>query len=362
MNTNPRRPDQPVDHQELAELLPAPGRPVLRRDRHRVLREHLMEHIGNSDKTVHERSGTTSTSPAPRARRRLVLIAAPLALAAVVGVGAVAVDAVRDDGKGGATGVGGTTAEHRQAEHRQAEHRQAAQLLDRIAVVAADRPAVTVRDDQFIYTKSRGSSAVWGGPTKPVRDAKGDVTGTKTYKGTVQSDEWQPVTGRTDGLRRLTALTPDDGFTPSRKQDITMAPGAGYLTFRELQALPTDPDALLRKLESGNGVVKSRLTETVFENVGAILDQATLLPDLSAALYRAVAKLPDVRVVKNVKDGAGRTGIGLTYTNRGDSSKTTKGYWVFDANSLAYLGTDRSALLDVAVTDDKGKVTAVGAS
>ncbi|GAA1137838.1 MULTISPECIES: CU044_5270 family protein [Streptomyces violaceusniger group] len=354
MNTNPRRPDQPVDHQELAELLPAPGRPVLRRDRHRVLREHLMEHIGNSDKTVHERSGTTSTSPASRARRRLVLIAAPLALAAVVGVGAVAVDAVRDDGKGGATatGVGGTTA----------EHRQAAQLLDRIAVVAAARPAVTVRDDQFIYTKSRGSSAVWGGPTKPVRDAKGDITGTRTYKGTVQSDEWQPVTGKTDGLRRLTALTPDDGFTPSRKQDITMAPGAGYLTFRELQALPTDPDALLRKLESGNGVVKSRLTETVFENVGAILDQATLLPDLSAALYRAVAKLPDVRVVKNVKDGAGRTGIGLTYTNRGNPSKTTKGYWVFDPKSLAYLGTDRSALLDVAVTDDKGKVTAVGAS
>ncbi|WP_445519176.1 CU044_5270 family protein [Streptomyces sp. NEAU-174] len=354
MNTDPRRPDQPVDHQELATLLPAPGRPVLRRDRHRVLREHLMEHIGNSDETVHERSGTTSTSPAPPARRRLVLIAAPLALAAVVGVGAVAVDAVRDDGKSGttATGVGGTTA----------EHRQAAQLLGRIAVVAADRPAVTVRDDQFIHTKSRGSSAVWGGPTKPVRDAKGNIIGTKTYKGNVQSDEWRPVTGERDGLRRLTALTPDDGFDPSRKQDITMAPGTGYLTFRQLQALPTDPDALLRKLESGNGVVTSRLTETVFENVGAILDQATLLPDLSAALYRAVAKLPDVRVVKNVKDGAGRTGIGLTYTNRRNPSKTTHGYWVFDAKSLAYLGTDRSALLDVAVTDDKGKETAAGAS
>ncbi|GAA2318176.1 CU044_5270 family protein [Streptomyces violaceusniger] len=356
MNTNPRRPDQPVDHQELAALLPAPGRPVLRRDRHRVLREHLMEHISNSNETVRERPVTTNTTPAPRRPgRRLVLIAAPLALAAVVGAGVVAVDAVRDDGKGGttATGVGGADT---------AEHRQAAQLLDRIAVVAADRPAVTVRDDQFVYTRSQGSSAIWGGPSKPVRNSKGDITGTKVYKGNVQSDEWQPVTGKRDGLRRLTALTPGGELDPSRKQDIAMAPGTGYLTFRQLQALPTDPDALLRKLESGNGVVKSRLTETVFENVGAVLDQATLLPDLSAALYRAVAKLPDVRVVKNVKDGAGRTGIGLTYTNRGNPSKTTSGYWVFDAKSLAYLGTDRSALLDVAVTDGKGKVTAVGAS
>ncbi|MFE2182900.1 CU044_5270 family protein [Streptomyces sp. NPDC059455] len=355
MNTNPRRPDQPVDHQDLAELLPAPGRPVLRRDRHRVLREHLMEQI--SSETVYELAGTTDTSPAlpapRRPRRRLVLIAAPLALAAAVVVGAVAVDGVRD-GKGGATATG-VSGDPR------AEHRQAVQLLDRIAVVAADRPAVTVRDDQYIYTKSQGPSAMWGGPSKPVRDSKGDITGTRRYKGNVQSDEWQPVPGKRDGLRRLTALSPNGEPDPSQTQDIAMSPG-GIPSFRQLQALPTDPDALLKKLTSGSGVVKSRLTETVFENAGAILDQATLLPDLNAALYRAMAKLPDVRVVENVKDGAGRTGIGLTYTNRRNPSKTTSGYWVFDAKSLAYLGTDRSALLDVAVTDDKGKVTAVGAS
>ncbi|MFD8095186.1 CU044_5270 family protein [Streptomyces malaysiensis] len=358
MNTAPRRRDQPVDHQDLAELLPAPGRPVLRRDRHRVLREHLMEHITNE--TIHSQSGTTSASPVPpaprRPGRRLVLIAAPLALAAVVGMGAVAVDVVQD-GKDGNGGKGTTTATGGTA----AEHRQAVQLLDRIAVTAADRPAVTVRDDQFIYTKSQGSSAIWGGPSKPVRDSKGDITGTKTYKGNVQSQEWQPVDGKRDGLRRLVALSPGGEPDPSQRQDITMV-GTGYLTFRQLQALPTDPDALLKKLESGNGVVKSRLTETVFENVGAILDQATLLPDLSAALYRAVAKLPDVRVVKNVKDGAGRTGIGLTYTDRRNPSKTTGGYWVFDSKSLAYLGTDRSALLDVAVADDKGEVTTADAS
>ncbi|MEV6130816.1 CU044_5270 family protein [Streptomyces violaceusniger] len=352
MNTDPRRADQPVDPQELAELLPAPGRPVLRQDRHRVLKEHLMEQISNE--TVYELSSTTDTSSAPpaprRPRRRLVLIAAPLALATAVVVGAVAVDGLRD-GEGGATGVGGDP---------RAEHREAVELLDRIAVVAAGRPAVRARDDQFIYTRSQGPSSMWGGPSKLVRDSKGNVTGTKTYTGKVRSDEWQPVSGKRDGLRRLTGLRPNGEPVLTQTEDIAMSPGD--LTFRQLEALPTDPDALLKKLKSGSGVVKSRLTETVFENVGTILDQATLLPDLNAALYRAVAKLPDVRVVENVKDGAGRTGIGLTYAHREKRYTATSEYWVFDSKSLAYLGTDTRALQDAAVADEKGKVTAGGAS
>ncbi|MGP3944617.1 CU044_5270 family protein [Streptomyces sp. 6N106] len=356
MNTNPRRADQPVAPQELAELLPAPGRPVLRQDRHRVLKEHLMEQI--SSETVYELSGTPDTASAPpasappptrRPRRRLVLIAAPLALATAVVVGAVAVDGLRD-GEGGATGVGGDP---------RAEHRQAVQLLDRIAVAAADRPAVKARDDQFIYTRSQGPSSTWGGPSKLVRDSKGKVTGTKTYEGNVRSEEWQPVSGKRDGLRHLTGLSPSGEPVRNETEDIAMSPGVP--TVRQLEALPTDPDALLKKLKSDSGVVKSRLTETVFENVGAILDQATLLPEFNAALYRAVAKLPDVRVVENVKDGAGRSGIGLTYTHREKRYRTTTECWVFDAKTLTYLGTDTSALLDVAVTDEKGKVTRVDA-
>ncbi|MGA6157754.1 CU044_5270 family protein [Stenotrophomonas sp. NPDC087984] len=357
MNTNPRRADQPVDPQELAELLPAPGRPVLRQDRHRVLKEHLMEQISNEtigNETVYELSDTPDTSSAPpaprRPRRRLVLIAAPLALATAVVVGAVAVDGLRD-GEGGAIGVGGDPG---------AEHRQAVELLDRIAAAAADRPAAKARDDQFIYTRSQGPSSMWGGPSKLVRDSKGKVTGTKTYEGNVRSEEWLPVSGKRDGLRRLTGLAPDGDPALNETEDIAMSPGAP--TFRQLQALPTDPDALLKKLKSDSGVVKSRLTETVFENVGAILDQATLLPELNAALYRAVAKLPDVRVVENVKDGAGRTGIGLTYARQKKPYTTTSEYWVFDAKSLAYLGTDTSALQDAAVADEKGKVTPVDES
>ncbi|MFG1663876.1 CU044_5270 family protein [Streptomyces sp. Y7] len=345
MNTNPRRRNQLDDYQDLAQLLPAPGHPVLTQDRHHVLKERLMEQITHdTDPRQSAATDTPSSSPvlpAPRRPgRRLVLFAAPLALTAVVGLGVVAVDRAQDDN--GASGVSAT------------EHREAAQLLDRIALVAADRPAVQVSDDQFIYTKSQGSSAIWGGPTTPVRDSKGEIVGLKTYKGNVQSEEWRTVDGKGDGLRQLIALSSSGEPDPSKKQDIAMSPGAAYLTFRHLQALPTDPDALLKKLKSDSGVEKSRLTETVFENVGVILDQATLLPDLSAALYRAVAKLPDVRVVENVKDGAGRPGIGLTYSGADGSSENASGHWVFDAKSLTYLGTTKSALLEVGVADNKG--------
>ncbi|MFF7601654.1 CU044_5270 family protein [Streptomyces mirabilis] len=348
MNTNPRRGDQPVDYQDLAELLPAPGRPVLAQDRHRVLREHLMEHI--THETTRQQSGATNTSPStppvPPARRRpgrrLVLVAAPLALATVVGLGVVAVDSAQDGRRG--TAAAGITAD---------DHRRAMQLLDRIALAAADRPAVTVRDDQFIYTKSQGSAGELGVDfSSPAELAKRKGTfKVEEYKGTVRQEQWDSVDGKRDGLRKGVALT-----DPSKRMVMDMV-GTGYLTFRQLQALPTDPDALLKKLSGdAKNVEASRVTEVVVENLGAILDDATLLPDLSAALYRATAKLPGVRVVDHVKDAAGRQGIGLAFDGG------PKGYaWVFDSPSLVYLGTTKSALLGIGVADKTGEVP-VGSS
>ncbi|MFD4523918.1 CU044_5270 family protein [Streptomyces sp. NPDC058470] len=346
MNTNPRRRDQPVEYQDLAELLPAPGRPVLAQDRHRVLRENLMEHITNE--TTHEQSGATNTSlsasPAPPARRhpgrRLVLFAAPLALAAVVGLGVVAVGGAQDGKRGiAAAGVTGD------------DHQKATQLLDRIALAAADRPAVTVRDGQYIYTKLQGSSDELGWPATPPKDTKEFTTAPVAYKGTVRQEQWDSVDGNREGLRKSVGLSSTGEPDPSHKNEMTMI-GAGYLTFRQLQALPTDPDALLKKLSGdAKNVESSRVTEVVVENLGAILDDATLLPDLSAALYRATAKLPGVRVVDHVEDAAGRQGIGLTFDG------TPKGYaWVFDSSSLVYLGTTDAALLEVGVADKAGEV------
>ncbi|MEW1832432.1 CU044_5270 family protein [Streptomyces sp. NPDC088196] len=337
MNTNPLRREQPLDHHELAELLPAPGRPVLAQDRHRVLREHLMQHITREHESIHEQSATTTTASRPSpVRRRLVLVAAPLALAAVVGLGVVAVDSAQD-GKHGTTAAGVTAA----------DQRKATQLLDRIALAAADRPLVTARDDQYIYTKSQGSAAELGvdfSSAEELAQHKGTFT-PKAYNGAVQQEQWNSVDGKHDGLRKGVAVA-----DPSQKMTMDMK-GTGYLTFRQLQALPTDPDALLKKFSGDAGnVTAARRTEVVVENLGAIIDEATLLPDLSAAIYRATAKLPGVTVVDHVKDASGREGVGLTFKG------APKGYaWVFDASSLVYLGTTDAALLGVGVTDKTGE-------
>jgi hypothetical protein len=334
MNTDPRRRDQPADHHELAEMLPAPGHPVLAQDRHRVLREHLMAHM--THETAPEQSGATPPSPTAPGRRRpgrrLVLVAAPLALAAVVGLGAVAVDSAQN-GKGSTATAG--------------DRRQAERLLNRIALAAAGRPAVPVRDDQYIYTKSQGSARELGVDftrAEELAKQQGDSR-VPEYQGPVRAEEWQPVDGKRDGLRTGVAVT-----DPSQRMVMDMR-GVGYLTFRQLQALPTDPDALLKRLYGDAGNVEpSRRAETALENIGVIIDSATLLPDLSAAIYRAMAELPGARVVDHAKDAAGRTGVGLTFTD------SPEGYaWVFDSSSLVYLGTTRTALLQVGVTDRKGE-------
>jgi len=327
MNTNPRRSDQPADHQDLAELLPAPGRPVFTQDRHRVLREHLMQQI------THE--------PTREPGRRLVLVAVPLALAAVVGLGVVAVDSAQDGKRD--TPAAGVTA---------ADHQKAARLLDRIALAAAARPTVPVRDDQYIYTKSQGSSDELGWPATPTKDTKGLLTPAPVaYKGTVRREQWDAVDGKRDGLRKSVGLSSTGEPDPAHKDVMTMN-GTGYLTFRQLQSLPTDPDALLKKLSGdAKNVEASRVTEVVVENLGAMIDDATLLPDLSAAIYRAMAKLPGVRVVAHVKDAAGREGVGLTFKG------AAKGYaWVFDSSSLVYLGTTDAALMEVGVVDRTGEM------
>ncbi|MFJ2176867.1 CU044_5270 family protein [Streptomyces sp. NPDC087851] len=337
MNTNPLRRDQPVDRHEPAELLPAPGRPVLAQDRHRVLREHLMEHITHEHESTQGQSGATTTPPPSPARRRLVLAAAPLALAAVVGLGVVAVDTAQD-GKDGTTAAGVTAA----------APQKATQLLDRIALAAADRPGVTARDDQYVYTKSQGAAVELGVDfSSPEELAKREGSFTvKAYNGAVRQEQWDSVDGKRDGLRKGVVLA-----DPTKKMSMAMK-GAGYLTFRQLQDLPTDPDALLKKLSGdADNVEASRRTEVVVENLGAIMDEATLLPDLSAAIYRATAKLPGVGVVDHVKDAAGREGVGLTFKG------APKGYaWVFDSSSLVYLGTTDAALLEVGVTDKTGDV------
>lgn len=315
MNTRPRRHEEPVGHDDLAELLPAPGNPVLPQDRHAVLKEYLMRQITDESAPPKPTAGELLERPRSK-RRRVTLVAAPYALAAAVTLGVVAMD---DDVK-------------KSAPVTAAQHREAARLLDRIATVAAERPAVKVTDEQYIYTRTRGAGSVLGIGDHVVRDL-------------VQREEWHAVDGKRDGWIRV---DPVEGTRPDSTERVEgPMDGVPYLTFRQLQSLPTDPDALLKKLRADTNGVESTQEEAVFEYIDTMLEEATLLPDLGAALYRAAARLPGIRVDHHTQDATGRKGIGLSYTD----SSTGEHTWVFDRKTLAYLGTTKTAFLGAGVSD-----------
>ncbi|WP_369275955.1 hypothetical protein AB5J55_43915 [Streptomyces sp. R11] len=93
---HPWRRQEPLDHTELARLLPAPGDPVLSDDRQRLLEDFLMNNV--------------TDPPLTRPNRRLaVRIAAPVALAAALAGTALAIQQTTPHATSSATATGRAT-------------------------------------------------------------------------------------------------------------------------------------------------------------------------------------------------------------------------------------------------------------
>ncbi|MFI6933787.1 CU044_5270 family protein [Streptomyces sp. NPDC050287] len=311
----------PEEREELARLVPGPGDPVLPSDRYDLLKDHLMREL---------------TRPAARPagfRRRFAVIGVPLA--ATVATAVII------------TGLGIGRQETLTTDPK------AADLLNRIATVAAAQRAVPVRDDQYVYIRTQGSMKFSEDDVRILRDAR-----------------WTAVDGKRPGLSRITVLVGPpfrerDPFASYSKgtHDRRLNADPNVTSFRELEALPTDPDALLAEIYAGSkGEGDQTRQSAALETIGGMLADATLLPELDAALYRAAAKIPGVSVVDNAKDFAGRPGIGLTFKNGNRDNQADKDgevdedeVWVFDKKTLTYLGSDKEALLDTGIADALGK-------
>ncbi|MEU7337007.1 CU044_5270 family protein [Streptomyces sp. NPDC007074] len=297
----------PTEREELAGLLPGPGAPVLSSDRLLELEDHLMQEI--------TRGPVSEGRPArpARPRRRFVMTAAPLGAAAVLGTALVAGIGAGHEGPG-----------------RDAE---AVDLLNRIATVAAATHTTPVHDDQFIYQRTQG--------TQQIMDKGKDVF--------LRSD-WHAVDGTRDGLARITVLSGPSG-RGTREMRLDADPNA--TTYEELRALPTDPAELYDEVWTRTEGQGPSHEEAALERIGSMLSEATLLPDLDAALYRAAARIPGVSVVDRAEDAAGRHGIGLAFGSGHD-----RNVWVFDRETLTYLGSDDVALLEIGAVDGIGKTSA----
>ncbi|WP_062437268.1 CU044_5270 family protein [Herbidospora daliensis] len=92
------------------------------------------------------------------------------------------------------------------------------------------------------------------------------------------------------------------------------------MTLKEIQALPTDPEALKeRALEAirrddGAGPPEAGLPRTL----ASLLYELPASPQVRSAAYRALATLPGVRVDGPATDPQGRAGVAVTFLIQGD--------------------------------------------
>lgn len=81
--------------------------------------------------------------------------------------------------------------------------------------------------------------------------------------------------------------------------------GDRFLTWKQLDSLPTAPDALER-----------RLGDDVFGKASALLQDAPLAPEVRAALFKIMARTEGVKLIGQVEDTKGRKGTAVEFTGR----------------------------------------------
>ncbi|MFB7590052.1 CU044_5270 family protein [Streptomyces sp. NPDC056169] len=337
MSTTPSRPT-PAEREEMARLLPVPAE----RDRpgrhHQALKDQLLREF--------RQDATPAAAPAAKRRfgvRRLTIAAVPLA------AGALAVTLATSGQLDPRPGADPNAAVAPGTDRRTTEVTPAAVLLDRIATVAAAKPAPAVRDNQFVYVSS---TVAWS--------SQSDVDPTMRLDTPHSRTVWLSVDGSRTGLLR------------ERGKDIPLAdavdksgrpvkpvgnarPTLNSPTYRYLASLPTDPDVLLKKIYDETRGQGPGPDQEAFVTIGDLLREQLAPPKVSAALYKAAARIPGVSVVDDTVDAAGRHGVAVGRVHAGERTE-----WIFDKNTLEFLG-ERGVMVEDTPWAKTGQVTATTA-
>lgn len=316
-----------TEREELARLLPALPERDLPAGRHSHHKDRLMQLI-DDDRTPATASASQSRPTRPWLLRPAVWMpTAALALAGALTVGLVT---TMDSGYG-VEPSGGETA---------------VVLLDRIADVAARTEVTPVRDDQLVYIKSMDAGAEYqeDGSYEPGRLTEREAWWSQE-PGPVKQPALFYEGGGYSPLREL--LPPGSPGTPA---------GIDRPTYQWLASLPTDPgellDELYRLTRKAQGQEKDKeKAQVVFDKIGELLGKV-MPPRTAAALYGAAAKLPGVKRVEDAVDPAGRHGVAIRRVDKRSSWATE---WIFDRDTLAYLG-ERTYLTKDSQMGRKGTV------
>lgn len=317
MNASPSQP-HPAEWPETQQLRDT-GERSLPAGRHAFHKEHLMAQIRDD---IRSAARTVAVAPArqrsPFLRKPILLPAVACALAGAV-VGGFAL-------YGGGDGDGTTplaTGPALTTQLGSVDAKGGPQLLDRVSLAAGsgDADGPVVRDGQFLYIASKVAST----HARTVDD-----------KTTVVSEElhdrqvWESQDGK-DGWLIEAGQTSDEGMTLA-------GPHASSSAYDNLVKLPTDPDALLKKIYQDARANKDKevpLDQAAFVAIGDLLTESYPPAKLAPALYQAAAKIPGVVAVDDATDATGRHGVAVA---RMDDQSGQREEWIFDKKSLKFLG------------------------
>ncbi|GAA4077578.1 CU044_5270 family protein [Nonomuraea soli] len=180
----------------------------------------------------------------------------------------------------------------------------------------------------------------------------------------IRYDGRQTASRRPDGTVRVVDVPPDPG-----DDDL---PPQGY--WRKLNALPTDPDDLIRhvtgdrhwidlpKEEGSKG--EEDPADRAYRVLGVYLDQQAIMPPkLEAAIFRALARIPGVTIEQGVADAAGRAGLGMYRPEAGYDPAVSRRYRIFDPATYRVLADQTVYLQDYSIGGEvafrKGSVFSV---
>ncbi|MFJ8660508.1 CU044_5270 family protein [Streptomyces sp. NPDC093795] len=312
MNPDPTQP-RTANRQENGDLR-ATEEHDLPPGRHQFHKERLMSQIHDDRRAAAPRN--------PFLRKAFLLPAATaLAGALAVGVLVLTPGGAQDGPHELATGPALTTTIGTVDAHG------APRLLDRISLAAAGADAPKGRAGQYVYIESRAATTF-------VQTVDGVSSLVSRPLHTRQS--WRSPDGLKGWLIEPGTTGPD-GITleGTDEKGQVPKPHLGAPSHDYLAALPTDPDALLRKIyEETEGQGNGR-DQQAFTTIGDLLTESWPTPRLTAALYRAAAKIPGVVLVDSATDAAGRKGVAVA---RLDETSGTRTEWIFDSKTLAFLG------------------------
>jgi hypothetical protein len=207
-------------------------------------------------------------------------------------------------------------------------------VLTEAAGAALEEPAKAPRPDQFLYVRTEN-------PDHRTREVWLSADGTRD--GLIGDTE---VTGCRDGK------APYSGpYDPAKKGTLEdCRPSPAYRA-----DLPTTADAMLAYLDALPGTKEGDIG-SMGKKVFMLAHERALTPASYAALFQAAAKVPGLKALDHVTDGAGRPGVGITWPTPPGSAPGAKPIvLVFDARTHQFLGTDDSAVTVKTFVDEAGQ-------